>query len=81
MRGTSCPSRSDLTYSLKLVRVFVDVAKKGGLLVNWRTQYRISLQRHGMYCSHNQYLGQLGKITHKLRLRNGGFDEGSLTAL
>ena len=78
MRGTSCPSRSDLTYSLKLVRVFVDVAKKGGLLVNWQTRYRILLQRHGMYCSHNQYLG---KITHKLRLRNGGFDEGSLTAL
>jgi hypothetical protein len=33
MRGTSCPNRSDLTYSLELVRVFVDVAKKGGLPV------------------------------------------------
>ncbi len=40
-----------------------------------------------MYYSHNQYQGQLGKITHKLGLNverevvlsNGGFDEGSLT--
>ena len=81
MRGTSCPSRSDLTYSL-------DIAK-GRVAGEIGGQHRISLQRHGMYCSHDQYQGQLGKITHKLGLnverevvlRNGGFDEGSLTAL